>query len=198
MAVDLHIQHVLYNGLKLYKTNNNDIFRDLFYDVAQSLSTKWHDKLVATDINFDKAFSRKKEKYPLITTKLVEMTDSTQKLLGNQGAQSNKTIFITSQCDIHIFADDFDMIRIIERICKASILGFKSNFLAKGYLDINFVGAQDLEPRYDVTTQDVIVYNRVLSFVASQELNVKPHLTGNESFDLPWELNPTLKGNTEF
>lgn len=197
MAVDLHIQHVLSNGIKLYKDNNDNIFRELFYDVSQTLSDKWYQKFNSTDINFDKAFSRKKEKYPLITTKLAEMVDSQQKLLGNRGFQGNRTMFINSQCDIHIFADDFDLIRILERICKVSILGFKDNFLTVGYLDINFIGSQDLEPRYDLTSDDVIVYNRVLSFTAGQELNVKPQIVGATPFDLPWDLSPTIKGNNE-
>jgi|11_taG_2_1085331.scaffolds.fasta_scaffold00581_13 hypothetical protein len=195
MSVDLHIQHVIHNGIKLYKDNANDIFRDLFYDVSPALSTKWYNKMNAADIHFDKAFSRKKEKFPLITTRLVEAVDNRNKLLGNQGAQGNKTIFISAQCDIHIFADDFDFVRIISRICKASILGFKSNFLEKGYLDINFIGSQDLAPQYDLTSEDVIVYNRVISFVATQELNVQPQINPEQFGDMPWSLNPTIVGN---
>lgn len=197
MAVDLHIQHVITNGMKLYKDNANNIFRDLFYDVSPSLADKWYAKFNAADIHFDKAFSLKKERYPLITTKLVEMVDSRSKLLGNRGAQGNRTIFISAQCDIHIFADDFDYVRIISRICKASILGFKDNFLNKGYLDLNFIGSQDLAPRYDVTSEDVIVYNRVLSFVATQELNVQPQVAQAAVTELPWELNPVIVGNSD-
>jgi|13_taG_2_1085334.scaffolds.fasta_scaffold21509_2 hypothetical protein len=187
-VVDLHITHTIANGIKYYADNEN-AFNELFYDIGANLKAAYHDKLLALDIKYDVAFRKKHDKFPLITVSVEEKSSDAIQPLGNRGIQSNLSLLVNQVCDINIYVDDLDSIRILHRLIQASMLIFKKNFLAIGYLNIQFQKSTNLEVEDELITSGVDIYARSLTFTAQKQINAKPPVV---VWDGPWELNPNI------
>ncbi len=69
------------------------------------------------------------------------------------------------------------------------MLIFKQNFLAIGYLNIQFEKASKIEIENELTSSNVDLYRRSITFVAQKQLKASEPV---EEFDGPWELNPNI------
>lgn len=188
MSFDLHIQHAINNGMKRYQSSQ-DNFRKLFYDISQTLADKYYTKFQDLSVKFDKAYSKKKEVFPLIVTAVAESSPYKDQLLGNAG-HGTLTMLLNHECKITIFHDDYDIVKILHRVIQASLLLFQRSFLSIGYLNMRFMDSGDLEPDKELTSDGVVVYKRLLRYSATQTLDVTP--IPDADFNLPWELVPTI------
>lgn len=188
--LDFHLTHAIANGFKYYK-ENQEAFRQIFTDVSESYADKLFDKMNNVNITFNTAFQKKYEKLPLITMSIEENTDDTQnQVLGNRGYNEATVLFVNQRCDVNIYTDDVDLLRAFHRIIQTTLLLFKKDFFKVGYLNIEFVKSSDLMPEDDITSKDVVVYKRMLTFNAQKELKAFPI---NQTIDnVTWELLPTI------
>jgi hypothetical protein len=187
-VVDLHITHTISNGIKYFKDNEVK-FNELFYDIGSTLRTTYFNKLNDIQASFDVALRKKTEKFPLITVSVEENSSDTFQMLGNRGFNEKLVLLVNQTCDVNIFADDLDTLRILHRVIQASMLIFKQNFLAIGYLNIQFEKASKIEIENELTTSNIDLYTRSITFVAQKQLKASEPV---EEFDGPWELNPNI------
>lgn len=185
--IDLHFIHALSNGIELYK-NNREAFREVFSDVSQTYADRLFDKIANIDIKFDNAYTKNHETFPLITTSINESTPNDNQVLGNRGFNNSNVLFLNQECTVYIYASEKDVLRVLHRLCQASLILFKKSFLANGYLNIEFDNSGDLKPDDDINGKGTVVYGRTLMYVASREINVKPFNVNIQN--LPWVLNP--------
>lgn len=185
--LDLHIIHTIANGVKYYK-DNRDSFNEIMNDMSPALRDKYYDKLVATSINFDRAYSQKHNKYPLITTKIIEKTSAEEQVLGNVGHRGQAVLMVNQNCDITLYDSDYDIMRILHRIIQATLLIFKGSFLKIGYLNFQFISSEELEPDDDATSDSVMIYKRVITFNAQKQILATP--PGPVDALINWVLNP--------
>ncbi len=190
-VTDLHISHTIANGIKYYVDNRVE-FEALFFDVAPALRDNYYNKLASLDIKFDIALRKRHEKFPLITISIDEKSADTFQPLGNRGMQGQLSLLVNQDCDLNIYCDDLDAMRVLQRTIQTSMLIFKKNFLAMGYLNIQFVSSTSLDIEDDVITSNVDVYGRSLRYRAQRQINAKPP---EVAFNLPWELNSTIIEN---
>jgi len=188
-VIDLHFIHALSNGVKYYK-ENREAFRQVFEDVAESYADRLFDKVSALNINFDEAYTKNHESFPLITTSINESNPNGNQVLGNRGFNKSNVLFINQECTVYIYATDKDVLRVLHRLCQASLLLFKKSFLASGYLNIEFNNSGDLKPDDDIIGKGTVVYGRSLMYIATRELMVKMIQPDDFDADLPWVLNP--------
>lgn len=190
-VTDLHISHTIANGVKYYVDNRVE-FEALFFDVAASLRDSYYNKLASLDIKFDVALRKRHEKFPLITISIDEKSADTFQPLGNRGFQGELSLLVNQDCDLNIYSDDLDAMRVLQRTIQSSMLIFKKNFLAMGYLNMQFISSTSLDIEDDVITSNVDVYGRSLRYRAQRQINAKPP---EVAFNLPWELNSTIVEN---
>lgn len=190
-VTDLHISHTIANGVKYYVDNRVE-FEALFFDVAASLRDSYYNKLASLDIKFDVALRKRHEKFPLITISIDEKSADTFQPLGNRGFQGELSLLVNQECDLNIYSDDLDAMRVLQRTIQSSMLIFKKNFLAMGYLNMQFISSTSLDIEDDVITSNVDVYGRSLRYRAQRQINAKPP---EVAFNLPWELNSTIVEN---
>lgn len=188
---DLHITHTIANGIKYYVDNQN-AFNELFYDVNTTLKQSYYDKLASLEIKYDIAFRKKHDRFPLITVSVEEKSADNFQPLGNRGMQSNLSLLVNQVCDINLYVEDLDSIRILHRVIQASMLIFKKNFLAIGYLNIQFEKSTNLDVEDELITSSVDIYARSLTYTAQKQVNAKPPVV---VWDGPWELNPVIIQN---
>lgn len=188
--LDLHIIHAVSNGVKHYQTDIN-AFKQIFKDVSDSYAQKLFTKFATLDINFDNAYSRTHETYPLITASLAEKTSDEDQTLGNFAFNGEKGLFLRQESIISVYSNDFDTLRILHRVIQASMLLHKDSFLGSGYLNIEFVSSIELEPDEEVIGDGVIVYQRKLTYNALRHLTVTPHPNTENTFTT-WTLSPEV------
>tara|TARA_R100000734_G_C3302441_1_gene92965 strand:- start:436 stop:999 length:564 start_codon:yes stop_codon:yes gene_type:complete len=185
--LDLHIIHTIRNATKYYRENES-AFNALFPDIGASLRTKYFNAF-QQDISFDKGYLTKIEKFPIITTSLVEVANDANQFLGNRGMKNNLVILINNECTINIYSDEYDYGKVVHRVIQAAMLAFKPDFLRIGYLNVEFVKSEEFEPDEDLISDGVKVYGRQLTYRAQQQLIVPPIA---QPFELNWDLNPNL------
>jgi len=187
-VVDLHITHTISNGIKYFKDNEVK-FNELFYDIGSTLRSAYFNKLSNLSVSFDVALRKKQETFPLITVSVEENSSDTFQMLGNRGFQQKLVLLVNQTCDVNIFVDDLDTMRILHRVIQASMLIFKQNFLAIGYLNIQFEKASKIEIENELTSSNVDLYKRSITFDAQKQVKASEPI---EEFDGPWELNPNI------
>jgi len=187
--IDLHFIHGISNGIKHYKSDR-DAFRGVFSDVSQSYADRLFDKINTVEVHFDNSYSKNHNDYPLITTSINESSPNANQVLGNRGFNNSNVLFLNQECTVYVYATDKDVLRVLHRLCQASLLLFKKSFLASGYLNIEFDNSGDLKPDDDIIGKGTVVYGRTLMYVATKEISVKPILPENIDLEIPWVLNP--------
>lgn len=187
--IDLHFIHAMSNGVKHYK-QNREAFRGVFDDIAESYADRLFDKINSIEVSFDNAYSKNHENFPLVTTSINESTPNANQVLGNRGFNNSNVLFINQECTVYIYATDKDVLRVLHRLCQASLLLFKKSFLASGYLNIEFDNSGDLKPDDDIIGKGTVVYGRTLMYIAQKQLNIKPITPENFDLEIPWVLNP--------
>ena len=185
--LDLHIVHTIANGIKFYK-DNRDSFDEIMSDVSSGLRDKYFAKLSNLTLNFDRAFSQKHNKYPLITTKIVEHTAPEEQVLGNAGHRGQSVLMVSQNCEITVYDNDYDVMRILHRLIQASMLIFKGSFLQIGYLNLQFASSEELAPDDDGTADSVMLFKRVMTFNAKKQILATPPASVDAL--IPWVLNP--------
>lgn len=190
---DLHLTHAIFNGIQYFK-NNQSAFNGIFKQTNTTMKTKYYNRLVelADKIQIDVAFSRKIEKFPLISVVLAESTLEGTSFLGNAGHGGNLAQLTNQECRINIYAKDMTDIRILHQVIIASLLLFKQSFFDIHYLDIRYIQSRDLEPIDMLTNDNAIVYNRELIFMSTYQFEIAP-VQDTNAFNLPWELNPSVE-----
>lgn len=190
-VTDLHITHTVANGIKYYK-DNRDKFNELFFDVSANLKQSYYDKLISLEPSYDIALRKKSEHFPLITVSVEEKSTDAIQPLGNRGFQKQLSLLINQDCEINIYVEDIDSLRVLHRVIQASMLIFKKNFLSIGYLNIRFEKSTNLEIQEDLITSSVDIYARSLKYVAQKQLNAS---NIEVDWDGPWDLNPIIIQN---
>ena len=185
--LDLHIIHTIANGINLYKSDRAK-FDEVMNDMSPQLRDKYFQKLTNTQINFDRAFNQKHNKYPLITTKIIEKTSAEEQVLGNKGHRGKSVLLVNQNCDITIYDSDYDIMRILHRLIQATLLVFKGSFLQIGYLNLQFISSEELEPDDDATSDTVMIFKRVITFNATKQILATPPAAPDGL--IPWVLNP--------
>ena len=185
--LDLHIVHTIANGIKFYKENRAS-FDEIMNDISDSLKDKYFTKLTNLTINFDRAFSQKHNKYPLITTKIVEHTAPEEQVLGNAGHRKKLVLLVSQNVEISIYDNDYDVMRIMHRLIQAIMLIFKGSFLQIGYLNLQFASSEELAPDDDATADSVMLFTRVMTFNAKKQILATPPASVDAL--IPWVLNP--------
>lgn len=185
--IDYHIQHVIANGCKYY-LDNQDKFVNLFSDISENFAIKLYNKLKETNINFNQGYMKARESLPLITFKVAESTDDTEnQVLSNRGYGRNNILFLNQQCEIFIYTDSLDIIRVLHRIIQSSMLLFKKNFYKAGYINIEFIDSSDVKPDDKLISDSITTYNKKLTYNAQKQLLVEPL---EEELTLFWDINP--------
>lgn len=185
--LDLHIIHTIANGVNLYKSDRAK-FDEIMDDMSQTLRDKYFQKLQNATINFDRAFSQKHNKYPLITTKITEKTSAQEQVLGNVGHRGQSVLMVNQNCEITLYDSDYDIMRILHRIIQATLLVFKGSFLQIGYLNLQFISSEELEPDDDAKSDTVMIYKRAIIFNAQKQILATPPAAPDGL--IPWVLNP--------
>lgn len=185
--LDLHINHTLSNGLKYYR-DNRAAFDEIMYDISPTLRDKYYDKLVEITVNFNKAFSEAHNKLPLITTRISERTNDREQVLGNKGHYGKNVLILNQECEINIYSNEYDIIRILHRVLQSTMLIFKGSFLSIGYLNLEFIKSEEVDLDDDLVGDNVIVFHRKVTYVAQKQLLATP--PADPAVLVPWVLNP--------
>jgi len=138
-------------------------------------------------INFNRAYSETHNKFPLITCKIEERTNDRDQVLGNRGHQGQHVLILNQECELNIYANDYDMIRILHRLLQSSLLIFKGSFLQIGYLNLEFVKSSEVEPDEDIAGENVMVFHRKMTYLAQKQILATP--PAGEVRELDWVLN---------
>jgi hypothetical protein len=190
--IDLHLIHGIANGVKYYQ-ENQDEFRAIFDDISQTYSDKLYAKIQNLDIKYDSAYSNTHDSYPLITTSLAESTTDADQMLGNQGYNEKKVLFLNQECIVSLYTSDKDVLRALHRMIQSAFLIFKQSFLKSGYLNVEFISSTELRPDEDIIGKGVSVFGREITYLAQKQLHAKPILPADQSF--PWVVSPISVNN---
>ena len=190
---DLHVIHTIANGIKYY-AQNQTAFNNIFNQTSVAIKNKYFTRLqtLVNEVQVDVAFTKKSEKFPLVSVSLSEARIEDTTFLGNTGHGGRLTQLSNQECRINIFAKDMNDIRILHQIIIASLLLFKKSFFDVSYLDIRYLQSKDLEPIEMLTSDNVLVLNRELIYMSTYQLEIAPVQDPN-SFDLPWKLNASVE-----
>ena len=188
--IDYHLNHVIANGIKYY-LDNEDKFLNLFADVSSSYADKLYGKLQEINLSFNLSYQKKHEKFPLITYNISENTDDVEnQVLSNRGFGNNQVLFLNQECNINLYADNIDVMRILHRLIQSSMLLFKKNFFEAGYINIEFISSNEIEPDDDIISDTVTMFGREIKYRAQKQLIVEPITVDDAEFT--WELDPTI------
>lgn len=193
--LDYHILHTVSNGIAAFKSSQAQ-FRILFNDVSQDYADKLFNKINTVNVNFNSAYMKSNEKYPLITTLLSENSSDNIQPLGNRGFNNQKVLLLNQRVQINIYANDQDIIRILHRIVQASLLNFKQNFIEIGYINLDFITSTEVLPNADYNSKDVITFERNLIYNAQKQLVINP-INGSEDTEVFWATVPTVVENNQ-
>jgi len=184
--IDLHLIHGISNGIKYYQDNQAE-FTAIFDDISSTYSDKLYAKIQNLEIKYDSAYSNTHDSYPLITTTLSESTTDEDQMLGNQGYNQQKVLFLNQECIVSVYTSDKDILRALHRMIQCSFLIFKRSFLSLGYLNVEFIGSTELKPDEDVIGKGVSVFGREITYLAQKQIMAKPILPADNS--LPWVIS---------
>ena len=190
MSMDLHIIHTIKNAITYFK-DNQSAFNGCFPQLSSTIRTKYFTRLstLVTELQLDVAFTRKSNKFPLITVALSEADVEQTTFLGNQGVNKELTQLSNQQCRISIYSKNMDDIRILHRLIQCGLLLFKKSFFDIQYLDLRYVQSRDLEPIEMLTSDNVVVYTRELIYMSTSEIRVSEIFNDSE---LEWAILPTI------
>jgi hypothetical protein len=190
---DFHTIHTIANGIKYY-AESRAAFDKIFSSLSSQIRDKYYNRLsiLKNEIQVDVAYTRKTEAFPLIAISLSEGSIEDTTFLGNAGHGGVSTQLINQECRINIYAKDMNDIRILHQIIMATLLLFKQSFFAIDYLDIRYIQSRDLEPIETLTSNQAVVYNREMIYMATQKIEVI-QLPSDNAYNLPWELNPSIE-----
>lgn len=194
MSMDLHIIHTIKNSIKYFK-DNRSVFDGCFNQLSSTIRDKYFTRLgtLETELQVDLAFTRKSNKFPLISVSLQEAAIDQTTFLGNQGTNGQLTQLSNQQCKISIYSKHMDDIRILHRLIQCGLLLFKKSFFDVDYLDLRYVQSRDLEPIEMLTSDNALVYTRELIYMSTTEIAVKEILNDVE-LDIAVLAN-IIKGN---
>lgn len=188
--IDYHLNHVIANGIKYY-TDNQDKFRSIFNDVSVNYADKLFTRLNELNVSFNMSYQNKHENFPLITFTIAENADDTEnQVLSNRGFGGNQVLFLNQECEISLYADNMDTMRILHRIIQCSMLLFKKNFFNAGYINIEFISSEESEIDDDIISDNVIMFGRKIKYRAQKQMIVEP--ISSDSGEYTWELSPTI------
>jgi len=174
MSMDLHIIHTIKNSIKYFK-DNRSVFDGCFDQLAVTIRDKYFARLATleTELQLDLAFTRKSNKFPLVSVSLQEAAIDQTTFLGNQGVNGQLTQLSNQQCKISVYSKNMDDIRILHRLIQCGLLMFKKSFFDVKYLDLRYVQSRDLEPIEMLTSDNALVYIRELIYLSTVEIAVK-------------------------
>lgn len=188
--IDYHLNHVIANGVKYY-SDNQDKFRNIFNDVSESYADKLFTKLNGLNVSYNLSYQKKHENFPLITFSITESADDAEnQVLSNRGFGRNQVLFLNQECEISLYADDMDVMRILHRLIQSSMLLFKKNFFNAGYVNIEFISSEEIAPDSDIVSDNVIMFGRKIAYRAQKQLIVEP--ISSDTGEYTWELSPTI------
>jgi hypothetical protein len=194
MSMDLHIIHTIKNSIKYFK-DNRSAFDGCFNQLSSTIRDKYFARLTTleSDLQVDLAFTRKSNKFPLVSVSLQEAAIDQTSFLGNQGTNGELTQLSNQQCRISIYSKFMDDIRILHRLIQCGLLLFKKSFFDIDYLDLRYVQSRDLEPIEMLTSDNALVYIRELIYNSTSEIAIK-EIADNTV--LSWEILPNvINGN---
>ena len=177
---DLYALHIVANGIKYYKTSRV-MFDEIFPTVSDNMRNRLWNSLQEKTVGFDSAYSqRTANKLPLIT---VESTDQIydQQALGNESFpyidQFNREtrvnhIFTSQLCQVNIYADSLETVRLYTRIIHASFLLFKNSLTKVDFHNVLYSGSTSLMPEEQLIGEELGVYGRQLRFSALHLLQI--------------------------
>lgn len=177
---DLYTLHVVANGVKYYKSNRA-VFDEIFPAISEVMRNRLWNTLQDLNVSFDSAYSqRTAKKLPLIT---VESTDQLydQQALGNEsfpytdqyGRETRVNhIFTSQQCQVNIYGESLESVRLYTRIIHASMLLFKNSLTKANYHNVLYTGSSSLIPDEQLIGEELGVYGRQLRFSALHLLQI--------------------------
>lgn len=188
--IDYHLNHVIANGIK-YFSDNQDKFRSIFSDVSETYADKLFTKLNELNVSYNLSYQKKHENFPLITFSITENADDTNnQVLSNRGYGNNQVLFLNQECEISLYADNMDVMRVLHRLIQSSMLLFKKNFFNAGYVNIEFISSDEIAPDDEIISENVVMFGRKITYRAQKQLIVEPIASDNGEFT--WELSPTI------
>lgn len=190
MSMDLHIIHTIKNSIRYFK-DNRSVFDGCFNQLSSAIRDKYFTRLgtLETELQVDLAFTRKSNKFPLISVSLQEAAIDQTTFLGNQGVNGELTQLSNQQCRISIYSKFMDDIRILHRLIQCGLLLFKKSFFDVEYLDLRYVQSRDLEPIEMLTSDNALVYIRELIYMSTAEISVKEIV---DETVVGWEILPNI------
>jgi len=190
MSMDLHIIHTIKNSIKYFKENRS-VFDGCFNQVSSTIRDKYFTRLssLETELQLDIAFTRKSNKFPLISVSLHEADVDQTTFLGNQGINNQLTQLSNQECKIRIYSKYMDDIRILHRLIQCGLLLFKKSFFDIQYLDLRYIQSKDLEPIEMLTSDNALVYIRELIYMSTSEISVKEII---DETVVDWTIIPNI------
>jgi hypothetical protein len=192
---DLHLIHAIRNLIK-YFNSNQATFNICFSDVSSAMRTKYYARLneLVNLLQFDIAFTKKTESFPLITITLNQSEADTDTMLGNTGHAGRLVMFTNQECRVNIYSKNMDDIRILHNLILHGLLLFKSSFFDTNYLDLRYIQSNDLDPIDTLTSDNAAVYQRQMIYNSTKQIEIT-QIPSGPVFDLPWELDATIIQN---
>jgi len=177
---DLHLTHIIANGVKYYGTDRA-LFDPLFPNIAEAMRQRMFNGLSTRKVHFDLAFSNKVEgSLPLITIENNEhfydsqgLGDMSGEFIDGEGRKSTYShIFTSQECIINIFADNMEMVRCLQGVVTASVLLFKTALIKANYENILYLGATPIRVEDPVLKGGSVLYGRQMRYGALHHLLV--------------------------
>jgi len=179
---DLHITHIINNGIRYY-SRDRSLFDPLFPHTGESFKARMFAWLQENKVNYDVAFSgRTAKKLPLITVELTEALYDAQGLgnasfdrVSEDGSYRTRYAheFTSQECRVNIYADELEVMRMLHVIVKASMLLFQPSLINAGYQNIMYLGTSALTPELDLQGEgDVGVYGRQCTYAALKLMEI--------------------------
>jgi|LauGreDrversion4_2_1035121.scaffolds.fasta_scaffold08837_2 hypothetical protein len=181
---DLHLMHILRNGIKYY-SSSRDLFDPLFPTFSETMRTRMFAELTRKPVSFDAAYqNRKAGALPLITIENSEEALSNQALADFSGTAVDafgrrvqyKHIFINHAAGINIFADSLEAVRTLQIIVHASVLLFTSALLKANYENVMYQGSSSVMPETLLQDGGTPAYSVRALYIALQHLVIPTYL----------------------
>lgn len=170
---DVHLIHIIGNGVKYYKSDRR-LFDQLFPFLGEQSKARMFAELNRKAVSFDTAFqNRKIGGLPLIIIQNSEQSFSSQALSDSSGYVMDgdtrvelSHIFTSQAADINIYADSPEMVRCLNNIVQASILLFRKSLIKAQYEQVMYMGSSAIGVDPSLQDEGTSAYVRTMNYSA--------------------------------
>ena len=173
---DLHALQALAAAWPAYRDTVAE-FTALFGGVTPAVLAAWHAEFVEHPPAFRLEAGIGSDRFPLVTARLDSETPGERYLASSAGRDDDGTPLLAFNVEqtvvVTVYARNAEIARALAVMTRASMLRAHNEFLAIGYHDLAYGGAQPLEPREQLVSEEHGQFARSQRWTATSEVLVR-------------------------